>query len=111
MIDFRTMAERIGLDEADFVEMAELFVQVGCEDLKKLSAALQQKNCNGVMVHAHSLKGASANLGFTGIYELSRGVEANAKAMSLDGAEAALTGMQALLTDISRALEETAQTR
>lgn len=103
-MNFNEMAENIGLDEQDFREMAELFVSVGAADLDKLRDAYAVRNCQGVVMSAHSLKGASANLGFNDIYEIARRVEADARAQKLDGAEEAIGELERKLATISAAL-------
>ena len=105
-MNFNEMAENIGLDEQDFREMAELFVSVGETDLEKLRDAWANRNCQGVVMSAHSLKGASANLGFNDIYEIAKRVEADARAQKLDGADEAIGKIAQKLTSISEALEE-----
>jgi HPt (histidine-containing phosphotransfer) domain-containing protein len=104
-MNFNEMAENIGLDEQDFREMAELFVSVGVTDLEKLRDAWESRNCQGVVMSAHSLKGASANLGFTDIYEIATRVEADARAQKLDGADEAIGEIAQKLTSISAALK------
>lgn len=105
-MNFNEMAENIGLDEQDFREMAELFVSVGVTDLDKLRDACAKRNCQDVVMSAHSLKGASANLGFNDIYEIAKRVEADARAQKLDGADEAIGKIAQKLTSISAALEE-----
>ncbi len=103
-MNFCEMAENIGLDEQDFREMAELFVSVGVTDLEKLRDACASRNCQGVVMSAHSLKGASANLGFTEIYEIAKRVEAEARVQKLDGADEAIGEIAQKLESISAAL-------
>ncbi len=104
-MNFNEMAENIGLDEQDFREMAELFVSVGVADLTKLRDACASRDCQGVVMSAHSLKGASANLGFTEIYEIAKRVEAAARVQKLDGAVEAIVEIERTLKSISAALE------
>jgi len=103
-MNFSEMAETIGLDEQDFREMLELFVSVGESDLDRLREAVANRNCQGVVMSAHSLKGASANLGFNDIYEIAKRVEADARAQKLDGAGEAIGVMERRLASISAAL-------
>ena len=103
-MNFSEMAETIGLDEQDFREMAELFVSVGESDLDRLREAVANRNCQGVVMSAHSLKGASANLGFSDICEIAARVEADARAQRLDGAGEAIGVMERRLASISAAL-------
>lgn len=108
-MNFCEMAERIGLDEQDFREMAELFVTVGLTDLDKMKDACARKDWQGVVMSAHSLKGASANLGFAEIYEIARRVEAGARAQELGGADEAIARIERELASLSSALGEKAQ--
>jgi histidine phosphotransfer protein HptB len=103
-MNFNEMAENIGLDEQDFREMAELFVSVGVTDLTNLRAACASRDCQGVLMSAHSLKGASANLGFTEIYEIAKRMEAEARAQKLDGAGEAIVEIERRLDSITAAL-------
>lgn len=103
-MNFNEMAETIGLDEQDFREMVELFVSVGEADLDRLREAYAARNSQGVVMSAHSLKGASANLGFSDIYEIARRVEADARAQRLDGAGEAIGELERKLAAISAAL-------
>ena len=103
-MNFCKMAENIGLDEQDFREMAELFVSVGVTDLVRLRDACASRDCQGVVMSAHSLKGASANLGFTEIYEIAKRVEAAARTQKLDGADEAIVEIGQRLDSITAAL-------
>jgi len=84
--------------------MLELFVSVGESDLDRLREAVANRNCQGVVMSAHSLKGASANLGFSDICEIAARVEADARAQRLDGAGEAIGVMERRLASISAAL-------
>ena len=103
-MNFSEMAENIGLDEQDFREMAGLFVSVGVTDLAKLRDACANRDCRGVVMSVYSLKGASANLGFTEIYEIAKGVESAARAQKLDGTREAIVEIERRLESISAAL-------
>ncbi len=103
-MNFNEMAENIGLDEQDFREMAELFVSVGVTDLARLRDACASRDCQGVLMSAHSLKGASANLGFTEIYEIAKRLEAEARVQKLEGAGEAIVEIERRLDSITAAL-------
>jgi histidine phosphotransfer protein HptB len=93
----REMAENIGLDEQDFLELAGLFLDTSRGDLKQLKAASLSEDYPKVVSSAHSIKGASANLGFMDIYGIVKEVEAQAKNNSLDGAAEAIASIENLL--------------
>ena len=85
-MNFTALAENVGLEEDEFIEMAELFVETSVSDLQRLQSAVDQENMEEVLEAAHSIKGASGNMGFMEIYEVARGLEMNARENKLDGA-------------------------
>ena len=89
-MDFLKLAENLGLDEDEFIELAELFIATGLSDLKGLKDAIEHKNEKGIIGKSHSIKGASGNLGFMDIYELAKKIEADARDGVLKGHEHAL---------------------
>ena len=59
------MASAIGFDKSDFIELAEMLLETSRSDLKTLISALNAGDIKQSALSAHSIKGASANLGFT----------------------------------------------
>jgi HPt (histidine-containing phosphotransfer) domain-containing protein len=104
-MNFCEMAENIGLDEQDFREMVELFISVGMTDLMKLRDACSTRDCQGVVMSSHSIKGASANLGFTEIYEIAKRIEADARAQKLDGVDEGIVQIERKIESLSASLE------
>ena len=85
-MDFLGLAERLGLEEDEFLELTELFIETGNSDLSKLQSAIEQENIQEVVKSAHSIKGASGNLGFTDIFEVAKVIEMKARENTLEGA-------------------------
>ena len=85
-MDFRKLAENIGLEEDEFLELVELFVETSASDLNKLQSAIDQENTQQTVETVHSIKGASANLGFMEISSAAKEIELKARQNSLDGA-------------------------
>ena len=65
----KVLADRVGLEEEDYVEMLELFFQQTDLDLKKLEEAWINGEVLQLSRAAHALKGASGNLRLMEIYE------------------------------------------
>ncbi len=105
-MDFATMAENIGLDEDEFLELVELFVETCASDLNKLESGLQQENVQEVVQAAHSIKGASGNLGFIEISEIANGVERNGRENSLDGVSEAVGNMREKVDQLARIINK-----
>ncbi len=89
-MNFKEMAENIGLEEDEFAELVELFIETGFTDLSNLRQAIDEENTSQVVEAAHSLKGASGNMGFTELFEIAKEVELKACEDSLEGAAQAV---------------------
>lgn len=101
-MDITVLSERLGLEEDEFLELVELFVETGASDLGQLEVAVQEKNVEEVVKSSHSIKGASGNLGFTEIFEAAKAVELNARQNSLDGATEAVDAIKEHLDRIAK---------
>lgn len=101
---FKELAKNTGLDEDEFLEMVELFLEVGSSDLNKLQTAIDEENVQEVIEAAHSITGASGNMGFMEIFELAKGVEVKAREDSLDGAAEAVKSIKEKLDLIAETL-------
>ena len=98
------MADNLGLEEDEFLQIVELFIDKSTEDLSELEVAIDKGDMEQVAQYSHSIKGASGNLGFTEIYEAAEGVEMNAREMSLNGAEKAARFMKDKLGQVKKSL-------
>ncbi|MCD6139011.1 MAG: Hpt domain-containing protein [Deltaproteobacteria bacterium] len=93
-MDFAKLAGKLGLEKDEFIELVELFLDVSASDLGKLQSAIDERDIQQAVEVAHSLKGASGNLGFDEISDMAKNVEANARQGSLDGATEAVRMMK-----------------
>ena len=85
-MDLTVLAENLGLERDEFLQIVELFIEKSTSDLSELETAIDKGDIQQVVQSSHSIKGASGNLGFTDIYEVAGGVERKARENSLDGA-------------------------
>ena len=74
-MNFKELAESLGMEEEEYLEIVELFVETGTSDLDKLQSAIDKGDKEKAANAAHSLKGASGNLGFTNFYETAKMIE------------------------------------
>jgi HPt (histidine-containing phosphotransfer) domain-containing protein len=74
-MNFKELAENIGLEEQEYLELIELFIETGMSDLGKLQSAIEQGNAEEAANAAHSIKGAAGSLGLMEIYEVARKIE------------------------------------
>jgi len=74
-MDIRYLAENLGLEEAEYLELLELFIETGVSDLDKLQSAISAGDSEQARGAAHSLKGAAGNMGLMEIYNLAKEIE------------------------------------
>jgi len=86
-MEITKLADNLGLDADDFVELFELYMQTTACDLKELRAGLKAGDAEQVHKKAHSIKGSSGNLGLDELYRLARDIDDRARVGSLDGLE------------------------
>ena len=83
-MNIRELAENIGLEEEEYLELVELFVETGMSDMDKLQSAIDEGNAKEVAKTSHSLKGASGNLGFMELFEAAKKINDEAREGRLD---------------------------
>ena len=84
-MDFKEIASNLGLDEEDLNELMEIFTATSYADIEKINSGLKENNAEIVAQAAHSIKGASGNLGFQKIANLSKDIEMTAKEGNITG--------------------------
>lgn len=103
-MNFSELAENIGLEEDEFLELVELFVQTSASDLERLQSAIDGGHTQEAVEAAHSVKGAAGNLGFTEIYDLAKAMEEKARQSRVEGASEALKAIRDRYDLIAEAL-------
>lgn len=84
-MNYREHAQMLGLEEDEFVELIELFFDTCSGDVQKLEGALADHDAERVSRVAHSMKGASSNLGFSELSGIAKVIEISARQGNLDG--------------------------
>ncbi len=74
-MDFKAMASKLGFDEEDFIELAQLLVTTSQAELLTIEQGITQGCSTTVARAAHSIKGAAGNLGFTHIATMAKALE------------------------------------
>lgn len=82
------IAERLDLDLEDIKELMGLYLETTESDLKELKKAIKTKEIEGVHKSAHSIKGASGNLGLTDLHDTASKINDLARGNSFEGIEA-----------------------
>ena len=84
-MDCKAMANSMGLEEDEFIEVLSLFVEVSESDLLNMDTGLKNEDAKSVSDAAHSIKGAALNLGLSDISKIAQGVEMRARDENLQG--------------------------
>ena len=100
-MDFKALAGNLGLEEEEYMELMELFVDRSTSDLKKLESAIKSGNADEAADAAHSMKGAAGNLGITAFYESAAKIEMEAREGSIEGFSGAIQALRESLEDIA----------
>jgi len=74
-MNFKELVENVGVEEEEYLELIELFIETGMSDLDTLYSAIKEKNAEKAANAAHSLKGAASNLGLIELYEAAMKIE------------------------------------
>ena len=104
-MDFKIPAQRLGLDVDEYIELVELFLETGVEDLEGFEYALMNNDAKTMVERSHSLKGASGNLGLFEIYEKAKDIESRSRDNNLEGIENTVIEIRQHMRNIVAALE------
>jgi len=88
-MNFKELAENLGLEETEFFELLGLFIKTSTSHLADLGKAIETGDLDGVIKSSHTIKGAAGNLGLQDIYTLAKEIEMNARQGSLSGSDEA----------------------
>jgi len=83
-MDFKALGEQLGLDEDEYRELIDLFIASGGDDYKKLLDGVASGDADAVRNSAHTIKGASGNLGLLEVSEVASSIETSAMENKLD---------------------------
>ena len=74
-MNFRKLSENLGMEEDEYMELIELFIETGMADLQKLQVAVNEADLEKAADIAHSVKGAALNLGLMEFFEIAKQIE------------------------------------
>ena len=89
-MNFKALGENLGLEEDEYRELIELFVDTGTDDYQRMRAALAAADFDQMSRIAHTIKGAAGNLGLSDIQGVAGALERGAEAQNPDGMAEAL---------------------
>ena len=83
---FKELANNLEMEEEEFLEMMEVFLETSSSDLKKLQSSMDEGDMRNAANAAHSIKGAALSLGLMDIYEMAKKMEGEVRENHLGGA-------------------------
>ncbi|EFK09112.1 Hpt domain protein [delta proteobacterium NaphS2] len=101
-MDIKALAENLGLEEEEYLELADLLVDTGMADLDKIESAIKEGDTDTAAKAAHSIKGASGNLGIMDIYELAKTIEAELRNNNVASASTQLKEIKEKLESLAK---------
>jgi len=101
-MDIKALADNLGLEEDEYLELADLLVDTGMVDLANMESAVKAGDPDAAAKAAHSIKGASGNLGIMDIYELSKAIEAELRNNNLESIQGQLKEIRDKLETLAK---------
>ena len=83
-MNLKELAMELDMEEDEIHELLKIFIESSESDLDRLQKAVDKGDHKQVANSAHSIKGASANLGFMDIFSVAKSIERKARDKSLD---------------------------
>ena len=69
------LSENLGIEEKEYVDLIGLFIETSDAEIKDLVGAIDRADAARAAGHAHSLKGASLNLGLNDFFKIAQKIE------------------------------------
>ena len=88
------MAENLGLETEEFFEIFDLYVETTSIDLAALEGAVANADFDTAHKKAHSIKGASGNMGIDELFKLAKAIDDLVREGSLSGVDDLLTNFK-----------------
>ena len=105
-MDLRELAKSLELEMDECLEIVSLFVEKSGSDLDEMQAAVGEGDRQKVISAAHSIKGASLNVGLTDLSEIARQTEVEARKNKLLGVSEKIFVIRRRLQQIAQVLAE-----
>jgi two-component system, sensor histidine kinase and response regulator len=110
-LDLAAALERLDGDRQLLEELAALFLEESAQNLREIRKAFQAGEARLLERLAHTVKGASANIGATLVARAAADLEKVGRSRNLAGAESPLSKLEAELTRLEPVLRELAHDR
>ena len=106
-MDFRNIASFLNVDKNEAETLGRLLADTVASDLEKIRRGIRDSDPESISFAAHSIKGASGNLGFEKLSQLAGELETLARDGKFDGLETFILKMQGLWETLESSLSGT----
>ena len=97
----RELGEKIGLEEDEYRELVELFLDTGMADYDHLKVAFDAGDAQQVARSAHTINGAAGNMGIMNLHEVAKRIELAAGENQLDSVSGEVNTLKGLFDEIA----------
>lgn len=101
-MNFKELGEKIGLEEDEYRELVELFMETGMADYDRLKTAFEAGDAQQVARSAHTIQGAAGNMGIMNVHEVAKRIELAAGENQMDAIPAELDSLKGLFDEVAR---------
>jgi histidine phosphotransfer protein HptB len=105
-MNLKELAIHLEMEEGEFLELIELFIDTSTSDLNHLQWAVETGEDLNALKAAHSIKGAAANLGMTEIYERVKKIEAEVREDHLDRTLELIPDLRKMIEQVAEGLRQ-----
>lgn len=106
-MNIKLLAEKLFIEEDEYKELAELFVESSNEELASLKTAIEAGDAEQTVMPAHSIKGAASSLGLEDIFQTAKTIEEKARNSELSGVGPDFKLLKSQVDDFARLLAST----
>lgn len=103
-MDFRNIELFLNVDTNEALKLGLLLADTLTSDLEKIRRGLRENDAESIRFAAHSIKGASGNLGFKKLSQLAADIEMRSRDDRLGGLQKLILEMQHLLDKLENSL-------
>ena len=101
-MNFKALGEKIGLEEDEYRELVELFLETGMADHDRLKTAFDAGDAQQVARSAHTIQGAAGNMGIMNVHDVAKQIELAAVENQLGSISGEVDSLKGLFDEIAR---------
>lgn len=101
-MNFKALAEKIGLEEDEYRELVELFMETGMADYDRLKTAFEAGDTQQVARIAHTIQGAAGNMGIMNVHEVAKRIELAAGESQMESVSTEVDSLKKLFDEVDR---------